>query len=221
MEFMENDIVSKFLSHQDFNPTLKASIDQVCDQYGFKPVAIISQRNIYQPDKAWRFRIQGSWQDRGAVLRIENLKLEIDEEDIRQAFRAQCVGRKVRPPETYLSQPFSQALGYGFSIEEIVHGQDLFDPAGEPQAAFAFSLFYRELRTAVTKPFWGPPTEDAKEYSIKQADKWFKLAMEVYPGHTNKIGSLAMRLRDRILDGLEGKALSFQHALLSQNPIRF
>jgi hypothetical protein len=212
---MENDIVGKFLSHKDFNPTLQEAIKQVCKEYEFEPALEIARRTIYRPDKLWRYRVDGTWEGRHVMLRIENLKLDMDEEDIRRAFRQQCVGHNVRPPMTFVTKPFDEARGYAFSIEERVQGKPIFDPTGDPEAIAPFAIFYQELRQTVTQPFWDAPGFDAFEYSNQQAEKWFKLALELYPEHTSKVEPLVQRLKGQILERLKGKALCFQHPHLS------
>ena len=218
MARMENQIVSKYFSHKDFTPLLKDALDHVCQEQGFTPILHAHRRLIY--DKLWRVRIEGMWQGRPATLRVENLKLETDEETIRQAFRAQCQGTRVRPPVTYLSKPFDQGLGYAFSIEELVEGRPLFVPSEDPhQACAAFAPFYRELRRATAKPFWDAPDQTTYEYSIVQMAKWHELANQKYPEHTAKVSKLVSRLRTASME-TKGNSLRFMHAHLSGADIR-
>jgi len=215
---MENQIVSKYFSHKDFTPDLAQALERIAKEHGFSLILHAHRRQIY--DKLWRVRIEGMWQGKQAMLRVENLKLETDEETIRQAFRAQCRGTKVRPPETYLSKPFDQGLGYAFSIEELVEGQPLFDPSGDPQqACAAFAPFYRELRRATVKPFWDTPGQTTREYSIAQMAKWHELADRKYPEHTAKVDKLVSRLRTASMETRDND-LRFMHAHLSGADVR-
>lgn len=217
----DNEIVSKYAEHQGFGPELEWDIADIADQTGFQPEGEVQRRTIYDPNKAWRVRIAGTFQGKPTLLRIENLKLESDEEAIRAAFREQASGSRVRPPHTYLTAPFDAAKGYAFSIDERVDGRILFDPAKHPMFAIAnFIPFYRELRHAVTKPFWENAGGDARAFSQTQLAKWLELAETMHPEHTQTMRPMIERLRERIMETLPEKPLQFMHAHLSGWDVR-
>lgn len=217
---MDNQIVSKFFDHPDFTPYVDGAVRQVCKEYGFDPTGIVHKRHIYCPDKLWRVRIKGVWQKLPAMLRIENMRLESDEEKIRQAFRVQCKGAKVRPPETYVARPYDETRGYAFSIEEYVDGEPLFDPASAPESAWSFAPFYRELRNAVYEPFWDCPEIDASAYSVAKMAEWHLIAARKFPERTQSLDKVVSRLMAHSLDLLGDSPLRFQHAHLAGDDIR-
>lgn len=217
---MENQIVSKYFDHPDFSPHVDATVKQICRNYGFDPTETVHKRYIYNPDKLWRVRLRGVWQKLPAMLRIENMRLETDEELIREAFRKQCKGSNVRPPITYVSMPYDKSKGYAFSIEEYVDGSPLFNPAEAAETAWSFVPFYRELRRAVTKPFWPCPEMDARDYSIQKMADWHRIAAKKFPERTNRLDKVLSRLMAHSIDLIDHEPLSFQHSHLTGADVR-
>ncbi len=218
----DNQIVSKYLQHQDLTWDLRRIAEEIITETGFVLDGGEAQRRtIYDPNKVWRIRLTGSYQGHLAVLRIENLKLERDEELIREAFRRQAKDTRVRPPKTYLTHPFDEKKGYAFSIDERVEGEVLFDPTGSPQEAVKkFSVFYRCLRLAVKEPFWPNAQGEAKVFSEKQAATWRKVAQEKNPESLQKVWPFAEHLREAMLSRLTDHPLRFQHAHLAGSDVR-
>lgn len=217
----DNRIPAKWSTQQDFSPHLGRVVAEITAETGFVAEGEVQRRMIYDPDKTWRVRFSGTYQGKPALLRVENLKLERDEEAIREAFRHQARGSRVRPPRTYFSKPFDESKGYAFSIDEQVNGNILFDPAGEAITAVQkFIPFYRELRRAVTEPFWPNATGDVHSYSAQQADAWLKLAQEKNPAHTKTVLPMVRRLREAMLASLPEQPLRFMHAHLSGWDVR-
>ncbi len=176
---------------------------------------------LYDMDKTWRVRIHGAYDGMPALLRIENLKLETDEERVRAAFRAQS-GGMIRPPVTFVSAPFDNAVGYAWSIDEAVGDQILFDPTGDPaEGARAFLKFYVTLRRAVRKPFLDhPQVDDAAAFGAEQAKKWTEIAQQRDPDVMSRHVVLLDRLRDRFIVPMRRKKLVFCHAHLSGWDVR-
>lgn len=219
----DNSVVGTYFEHLNFEPVLVEALATVSVAVGFVPDVELDRRTIYDADKVWRVRVKGKWQGREAVLRLENIKLEREEESIRIAFRAQLPpGAKVRPPETYLSEPFDPARGYGYSLDEFVDGEPLFDPSGDPvRAAHAFAVFYRELCTSVTAPFWSPPGGDAVALTIKQMrETWLPLAAKQDAVWVDRIRPVVEPLLDHIVSRLVGRELVFMHAHLAGTDVR-
>ena len=84
----DNSVVRHYLEHHDFTPELTRALQIVSSEIGFLPEEELDRRTIYDASKVWRVRIKGTWNGAPAVLRLENIKLEQDEEGIRAAFRA-------------------------------------------------------------------------------------------------------------------------------------
>jgi hypothetical protein len=208
----DNNIIDKFSQQEDLSPKLEKITEEICRETGFILGEELHRRFIYDKNKTWRVKYSGTYQNKPAVLLIDGMKHEEDEETIRIAFREQAAGLRVRPPMTYAHQVFDENKGYGFTLEERVDGPMLYRPDEDPEIASAkFAEFYHALNKAVTKPFW--PNEhgpSAQDFSAKQLDKWEKLA--------NEKG--LEWLRAGILQGMEGKELRFMHPHLCGPDVR-
>ena len=218
----DNHIVERFDTQRDLAAEIPSILDEIESETGFVAQHEIQRRTIYDADKVWRVRIAGTFEGRPAVLRVENIKLETDEEEIRRAFRAQAVGHRVRPPHTYAHQIFDEAKGYGYSVDEEVRGVPLFvASATSPQeAASAFVPFCRFLRETVQNPFWENHAGDIRAFSEKQCDKWHDLAKQKTPEHTERIEKETTKIREVYFASLPNAPLRFQHGHLSGEDVR-
>lgn len=218
----DNSILDKFSQQQDLSPKLGKITQEICRETGFILGEELHRRFIYEKDKTWRVKYAGVYQDKPAVLLVLGMRLDQDEEEIRNAFRKQAKGSRVRPPMTYAHHVFDENKEYGFTIEERVDGPMLYRPDEDPETASAkFAEFYRELNKAVTKPFW--PNEhgpSARDFSVKQLDKWMKVAEEKGPGTAQRYKDVLNKLRAGILRGMEGRELVFMHPHLCGPDIR-
>lgn len=178
----------------------------------------------YLPGKTWRRRMLGTVQGKPVSLRIDTHKLPVEEETIRDKFRAQIgVGTlfPVRPPQTYDWQPFDGKKGYGWSLDEIGGEQPLFLPDADPgQAAEAFLTMYHELHSAIRKPFWHPDIATASELSRLQAVEWRAKSKELIPGLAEKHADLLNRLEHAFVSLQEGVPTYFMHAHLAGTDVR-
>lgn len=219
----DNSVVRHYLEHVGFSPELNQALQAVSAEIGFTPIEELDRRTIYDANKVWRVRIKGEWQGKPAVLRLENIKLERDEESIREAFRASLPqGSHVRPPWTYLHAPYDEKKGYGYSLDEFVEGAFLFDPAGDPRvAAKAFVAFYREFRAAVASPFWPAPVQDAAALTVAQMrDNWLTLARQKDPDWVARFAPILEPWIDLLAQKLQARELVFMHAHLAGTDIR-
>lgn len=217
----DNAIIQKYSSQEDLSPKLSVITDEICRETGFVLGEELHRRFIYEKEKTWRVKYAGEYQGKPAVLLILGMKLEEDEEAIRQAFRAQAEGSRVRPPHTFFHRAFDDSKGYGFTIEERVNGPMLYAPDEDPfKAAATFVVFYRELRKAVLKPFWPNEQGDARTFSMDQLDGWMKLAEQKEPGSTARYQNTLDRLRGAISKGMDGKELRFIHPHLCGPDVR-
>ncbi len=185
---MRNDILAHALIHQGMtDEEVKRLVRGISEATGFKvggELIEFDRRMIYERAKTWRVRIAGEFSGRPAILCIENLKLTIDEEPIRQSFRTQVEMNqgRIRPPHTYVHSAFDEAKGYGWSIEELVGAPVLFKPEEPPEfAARPFCAFYMELRRAVPHAFWPGEVEDERSFTASQLLKWENLSKEKFP----------------------------------------
>jgi hypothetical protein len=224
METKENDILGSAIEHSGFSDEdIQSAIEQISADTGFEAKDEIQRRYIYDRSKTWRVRIAGLYQGKPAVLRIENLKLNIEEEQAREAFRQQVKERKgnVRPPDTYAFVSFDESRKHGWSIDESVPGPMLFDPEGDPEfAADRFCSFYRELRRAVPRAFWsGPSDPDQQTFLVEQLHKWELLSREKYHDQHVRHFDILVEL-ERTLLSARLNAFRFQHAHLAGSDVR-
>lgn len=217
---MRNVIIEHWKKHTDFTPWALRAVDEISQQTGFLVDGELQRRVIYDANKTWRIRYSGKYKGQSALLRVENLKLEIDEEAIREAFRKQCSGSRVRPPDTYLTKTFDETKGYAFSIDEFVEAPPLFDAWGSAEKAVqAFIPFYRELHSVVHEPFWDVTDENANSFSREQLRRWTDIAREKNPEAIDHQAPVLGRLKSALLDRMSGP-LQFMHAHLAGADVR-
>ncbi|MEO5927855.1 MAG: hypothetical protein ABIO72_03995 [Patescibacteria group bacterium] len=219
---MRNQIVEKTPTHKGLTAGKIAEIIKaISAETGIVVKQEVQRRFLYDPDKTWRVHLEVTYQGKLAVLRIENMKLEIDEESIREKFRAAASGLNVRPPYTYAFAAFNDAKGYAWSIDELVEGHALFLPEADPAFAVQqFIPFYKELRSASLRPFWPAENVDAEAFSVAQLAGWMKLAQERNPDTLERHAKILGRLSERIVIGMKKQLLSFQHAHLAGSDVR-
>lgn len=218
----DNRTIDKYFEQEDLTPRLAEITRAICDETGFILGEEFHRRFLYDRDKTWRVKYAGTFEERPAVLLVVGMKPEEDEEGIREAFRAQAKGTRVRPPHTYVHRPFDEGKGYGFMIEERVDAPPLFDVEGDPVAAArAFASFYRQLRLAVAKPFWDNEHGSLREFTERQAEKWIELAKRKHPEAFARVEPHALHLRDAMLAALRDTGhLQFMHAHLAPGDVR-
>jgi hypothetical protein len=218
----DNRLPARWPTHAGWTETdLARATAEVAAATGFVAGVELQRRFLYDRNKTYRVRIEGTLNGTPAVLRLENLKLEEDEEAVRGAFRRQATGFRVRPPQTFTSQPFDASMGYGYSLDEAVSGSILFDPAGSPIVACeAFLPFYRELWAAVREPFWTNANGSTAVFTKSQADEWLALARKKNPEDVSRVWPLAGRLAERMQEALTGAPLRFMHAHIGGSDIR-
>lgn len=219
---MRNQIVERYPTHAGLtDERIGEIVREIFAETGFVRAQEVQRRMIYDPDKVWRVRIRGTFDGKPALLRVENLKLDVDEESIRAAFRRQTEDSRVRPPRTYATKPFDDDRGYAWSIDEFVDAPVLFLPGMRPfRPARDFVRFYRELREAVTEPFWPADVTDAEAFSRTQAATWSDLARSHDAERIDRLAPTLDRLKERILSGMRGRVLSFMHPHLSGADVR-
>ena len=227
-----NKVLSHYENHQNFTEeAIQRALAKICAETGFVARSELQRRTFYDQNRTWRVRWSGNLDSKPAILRLENVALETDEESIRVEFRKQA-NAKVRPPITHASAPFDPTRGYAWSIDEAVGEHPLF-VAGDPAelAVQAFVPFYRELRSAIQKPFWPAPTHLFKTSDVpvetrsrifteQQLAKWRKLAAERNPQVEVSHKELLAKLEQRILSGIARRPLQFMHAHLAGSDVR-
>ncbi len=226
---MDNRVVARTLSHHGF--TLGAIVHaavEICRATGFIPGEEMDRRTLYAADKVWRVSISGSFEGKPAILRLENLRLETDEETMRRAFREQYryAVPRCRPPHTYAHAPFDAERGYAWSIDEAVGGTPLYASDLFPSlAAKEFFDFYRALRQTVFYPFW-PPKElwqRSIAFSQYQLLTWLDIGKAKYSDNLTKMSETLAWVKREWYQGEQrcgNPPLRFQHGHLCGSDVR-
>lgn len=219
---MRNQIVEKTPTHKGLTAGKIAKIlTALAAETGIVVSKEVQRRFLYDVNKTWRVRFEVMYQGKPALLKIENMKLEIDEEVIREKFRAAARGYKVRPPHTYAYAAFDDKKGYTWSIDEFVEGEPLFELDADPTvAATRFTSFYKEFRGVVARPFWPVESTDAEAFSVIQLGGWMKLAEQKNPECLTRHAQILGRLSEHIVRGMKRQLLSFTHPHLAGTDVR-
>lgn len=223
----DNNVLSHYDEHHNFTDAqIARAVAEISERTGFVAQGEIHRRTLYDADKTWRIRFAGTWMGLPAILRLENLKLETDEEAMRQAFRLQA-NDLVRPPKTRAFALFDPEKGYGWSLDECVDGTPLFASTEDPTAAArAFHVFYDALRLTVRTAFTQPPMNPdgsemlADEFTRTQIAKWRALAEHRDPEVLTRHATLLERIEAVMLRRYRYRALQFMHAHLSGSDVR-
>ena len=153
-------------------------------------------------------------------LKVDNLDTGVNEEVIRQQFRA-VQTQHVRPPHTYVYEPYSVERGYGFMLEEVVDAPVVFHADDHPEvAAKAFARFYSFLQEVLAKPFIARPDTTAKAFSEEQYDGWLSVATRSWSADFAARKALADKAFERSLALMEDTPLVFMHPHLSGSDVQ-
>lgn len=159
-----NRVSEKYLETDgSFGERIPAIVEEVSARVGFTPDREIARGVLYERAKAGTALVAGTYRDRPAVLKLQGIKLEIEEADLMRQFtllnglaRQEGGGtEKIRVPEVLLHERFDAARGYGFMVMERINGLRIYSPpSASPRARRRYAEFYGEFRRAVRQPFF-------------------------------------------------------------------
>jgi hypothetical protein len=175
---MSNKITEKFFTQDDFSQREKEVLNQVTKETGFQVDCEIFRGFIYDRDKVGSLIYRGKWQTKPAVLKLQGLRPEVDEEEIIRHFSAQNQSQLVRVPELYAHLPWNEKRGYGYLITEYIDAPKIFQiPFATPAEMQDFARFYQEYRTsALTRSWLKPETLDSLAFTIQRVNHWRKIS---------------------------------------------
>lgn len=135
----------------------KSMLRQVKEETGFVP-----EKNLYTH---WEFfdkmrirdKVYEGYDGEGrlSILKLEGIKVNINEIDMIRAFENQNKSTLIRAPKVYFAKKWSAKTGYGFILMEHVGDVPIFNtPFATHSDQDEYIRFYQDYKTrAVTKPF--------------------------------------------------------------------
>jgi hypothetical protein len=177
-ENMSNKITEKYFKQTDFSTQAAAVLTQVSEETGFVAEKEIWRGVIYDKNKVGSLIYRGVWQNKPAVLKLQGLKPEIDEQEMVEKFNAQNKSRRARLPEIYLSEPWNEKRGYGYLICEYLDAPLIFKmPFASSDEMRDFVNFYQEYRElSLTKPWLPADQLNSLDFTRQRVEHWQKIS---------------------------------------------
>ena len=172
---MSNLITEKFFStDKAFGERVPAILAEICEITGFKPEKEIFRGFIYDADKVGSVIYAGNWRKRRVVLKIQGIKLDLEEADMIRGFEAQNQSEQIRVPEVLWHLEFDSKYGYGATILSEETGGRFFEmPFAKPGQMRAWAEFYQEYRQrAARKPWFNARIESSLLWVTERVKNW-------------------------------------------------
>ncbi len=219
---MGNVIVEKYFYGYNLAKNINKIIKRVKDETGFIIKKEIFRGKIYDDDKVGSIIYRGWWRSLPAVLKIQGLKLEIDEIDIFRKFNRQNKSKIIRLPKLLAGKKWAKKDGYGYLIMEFIGAPRIYQvPFASRQEIKNFLNFYNEYKTkTINKPFFTKniTEQNSLVYTVQRISHWLKIAEA-----KNSLDSQKIKLTERFLS-IAGKHLptiemEFMHGHLTSDDI--
>lgn len=185
---MANKITEQYFTHTTLADNEKKILDIITKETNFKPEKEISRGQIYNNNKVGSLIYSGFWEDRPAVLKIQILKIDIDEIDIISKFNNQNQSHRVRLPQLYKGLKWNEKNGYGYLILEYIDAPKIYQPPFANQSQIKdFCSLYQEYKTkSIIKPFIEQEITETSTlfFTSKRILHWAKIAQS--KGSLNK-----------------------------------
>lgn len=176
-----NKITEKYFDYQGITPEREAEIlAQITAETEFSADKEIARGVIYDKGKVGSLVYSGTLAGKPAVLKIQLLKLQVDEGRIIDDFFRHRRNKEVRPPQQYEYHFWSEKRGYGYTIMEKIEAPKLFEmPFATAEQMVDFCRFYGLYRTSLFSTVWIQPTwmvtsgiKNSWEYTQKRVKNW-------------------------------------------------
>lgn len=218
---MSNDITGKYFEDHDFLERADQALEEACHETGFRAEYEIFRGYIYDKKKVGSLIFLGRLRGRAAVLKLQGLKLEIDEVAIFQAFTAQNQSKRIRVPRVYAHRAWTKKRGYGYLLMESIEAPEIFRmPWASPEEIADFCRFYQEYRTkSVNEPWIPAPAESALDFTLERVTKWRRICehkQRLAPSDYLELCAEFSRLAERYL---HREKLVFCHGHLTADDI--
>lgn len=213
---MGNKITEKYFSYK-YNGS-RDYLAEICGKTGFMMEKEIFRSVIYDREKVGAIIYEGIIDGRTSILKIQLLQPEIDEIKLMDGFNKQNQSAKIRIPELYQGQAWSEKRGYGFLVLENIKGRPIYEnPLANDKEMIKFCRFYEEFKVkAVTKPFFTPGEEekDSLLMTKMRVEIWGRIA-ESKAQFDDESGDYLERYLDIIEYGLNNIKTEFMHGHLA------
>lgn len=175
---MGNKITEKYFTQDDFSQRKVAVLAQVTAETGFVAEKEIFRGTIYDKNKVGSLIYKGTLKGRSAVLKLQGLKPEIDEDEIVRRFTDQNQSKLVRVPVLYVHKPWTEERGYGYLITEYLDAPNIFEmPFATQEQMHDFARFYQEYRaSALTSPWIEQETTDSLAFTMRKTKHWREIS---------------------------------------------
>lgn len=176
-----NKITQRYFDYQGVSPAREEEIlAEIAAETGFIVDKEISRGVIYDKDKVGSIIYSGMWYRRPSVLKIQLLKLRIDEGKIIDHLFHNRRNKLVRPPKLYRYSFWNESHGYGYTIMEKIEAPKIFEmPSATAEQMADFCRFYGAYRTSLFSATWIHPTwmvecriKNAWDYTKPRVENW-------------------------------------------------
>ncbi|MFH0830763.1 MAG: hypothetical protein V1895_01755 [Parcubacteria group bacterium] len=166
-------IIENFFTPGDFAKREKEVLEKVLKKTGFKVQRELFRGVIYDKHKLGSVILLGSWHGNPAVLKLQGLKIEVDEVATLKKFTTQNTNPRVRVPEVYVYEPWQAERGYGYHIMEYINAKPIFDmPWPSRQDLQRFAQFYEEYRKTISAPWIAMPLQNIITFGTERLERW-------------------------------------------------
>lgn len=219
---MSNQITEQYFSYTRTDEYIKEITEALSIKTGFIIEREIFRGQIYDKDKIGSVIYKGKWKKKSAVLKIQFLKLSVQEVDIIEAFNNQNQSQVVGLPAFYAGEKWEESTGYGYLICEYIEGEKIYKnwPLKEEEVV-SFCSFYEEYsRGCLNRAFWAPvDTETSTLVFInRRVSHWLSIA-ESRGFLTNKEISLTEEFLIVAAQAASFAPMSFMHGHLTKDDI--
>lgn len=218
---MVNKITEKYFTQKNFSLIAPRALRAVRADTGFLAKKEIYRGQIYDSQKVGSLIYQGIWQGKTAVLKLQGLKPEIEENQMVKHFNAQNKSRLIHVPVIYVHSPWQPKREFGFLISEYIEGQKIYQmPFATGEQMQDFALFYQEYRTlALTRPWLEPEELNSLDFVKKRVSHWQKISESRKRLSANEYLPYLTRFFPQAEKHVPGMPMVFSHGHMTANDI--
>ena len=218
-------ITDKYFQNHTFAASAQAITDSLCAKLGFHIEQKIFEGKIYDAAKLGSIILKGTWKKIPAVLKIQGLKLEVDEMEMITSFNAQNQSAKIRLPKIFKAAGWNERDKCGYLLMEHIPQPPIMTlPNPNQDEIQRFLEFFKELKTkAITKPWMQPDvsSQHSLRFMRKRIHNWIAIAKARKHLNGNSIAPLVEQF-DALLDSLDPEIpMEFMHGHLSGEEVRY
>ncbi|MFO0704544.1 MAG: hypothetical protein U0517_01025 [Candidatus Andersenbacteria bacterium] len=166
-------VIENFFTPGDFAQREKEVLKKVLGKTGFVVKRELFRGVIFDTHKLGSVILLGTWQSKPAVLKLQGLKIGVDEVEMFRQFSRQNKNPRVRVPRLYAHEPWEPERGYGYHIMEYIDAAPILKMPWPSKAELTrFAQFYEEYRTSIRKPWVAKPSGDVVAFGTERLERW-------------------------------------------------